>query len=351
MRFHVVNLPHTQTTKDFCWCAYTSKVLRFCNMMTSIGHEVYLYGGTQNEANVKEFVSVVSEDDHRKWFGHYNWDTMVFDQWNRDAECWKVMNQRAGAAIQERKQPGDILGITVGVCQQDIWTWNSDMRAVEWGIGYEGIIDHALHVFESSPWMHYVYGMKHFKDGRFFDAVIPNSFDQEDYIYKEEHEKEDYLLYLGRLTPRKGMDVLKELAKRGHRIVAAGQGDLEIDGVEHVGVVRGTKKADLLANAKALLVPTFYIEPFGGVAVEAMISGTPVISTDFGAFMETVVHDVTGFRCHTISEFADAADRAEGLSAYQIRSYAEQYLTKNVRYLYDDYFKRVSLLDDKGWYS
>ena len=48
MRFHVVSLPHTNTTKDFANCAYTEKVRRFCNMMKGLGHTVYLYAGTEN---------------------------------------------------------------------------------------------------------------------------------------------------------------------------------------------------------------------------------------------------------------------------------------------------------------
>ena len=44
MRFHIVALPHTQVRKSFSSCAYSEKTLEFCNMMHSLGHEVYLYG-------------------------------------------------------------------------------------------------------------------------------------------------------------------------------------------------------------------------------------------------------------------------------------------------------------------
>lgn len=63
MRFHVISLPHTNTTKEFVWCAYTEKVRRFCNMMTSLGHTVYLYGGSENEAEVEEFISCITEEE------------------------------------------------------------------------------------------------------------------------------------------------------------------------------------------------------------------------------------------------------------------------------------------------
>jgi len=148
-------------------------------MMTSVGHQVFLYAGTQNEAEVTEFVSVVNEDDHKRWFGHYNWNKNVFGDWDANSECWKVMNARVATEINKRKQPGDIIGIIGGLCQKDIMTAVPDLRAVEWGIGYEGIIDQNCHVFESNAWMHYVYGIRGIKDGRHFDTVIPNSFDEE----------------------------------------------------------------------------------------------------------------------------------------------------------------------------
>ena len=46
MRFHVVSLPHTQTTRAYSHCAYTEKVRKFCDMM-SVNHEVFLYSGRQ----------------------------------------------------------------------------------------------------------------------------------------------------------------------------------------------------------------------------------------------------------------------------------------------------------------
>lgn len=347
-RFHIVSLPHTQTTNEYCWCAYTAKVKRFCDMMTSLEHEVFLYAGVENEAKVKEHVSIVTRDDLKSWYPQYD-DSQVFGDWNSASPGWVEMNRRAVEEIKKRQQPGDILGIIGGTCQEAIAMGLPGMRSVEWGIGYEGIMKEGLHVFESYAWMHHVYGMQGIRDGRFFDAVIPNAFDDADYTFED--KKSDYLLYLGRLTPRKGLEVVKELASVGHKIVTAGQGSTRIPGTEHVGVVRGGMKASLISNAKALLVPTFYIEPFGGVVIEALLSGTPVITTDFGAFSETVREGIDGFRCHTMGEFEEAVYRVKDLDHKKIRANAERYLTENVRHEYEKYFNRVSLLDGKGWYA
>ncbi len=65
MRFHVVNLPHTQTTKEFLPCAYTQKVRNFCRMMMSLGHEVFLYGSEENDAPCTEFITCIRKDEQR----------------------------------------------------------------------------------------------------------------------------------------------------------------------------------------------------------------------------------------------------------------------------------------------
>jgi len=48
---HVVSLPHTQTTQKYLACAYTQKIVKFCNMMKFLGNTVYLYASEDNEAN------------------------------------------------------------------------------------------------------------------------------------------------------------------------------------------------------------------------------------------------------------------------------------------------------------
>ena len=50
IRFHLVSLPHTNTTEAFSSCAFTEKVRKFAAMMKGLGHEVILYAGEFNEA-------------------------------------------------------------------------------------------------------------------------------------------------------------------------------------------------------------------------------------------------------------------------------------------------------------
>lgn len=322
-------------------------------MLQAHGHELFIYGPEECDAVCVEHVVIVRKEEQHAWWPGWDPRTDYWpDGWNTGAPWWQVTNARAIAEIEQRIQPGDAVATMAGVCQEPVLRHFADYQGwkyllLEPGIGYKGIIDDAYHAFESSAWMHWVYGMKGWDTGRFYDTVIPNAFFVDELPY--EPEPDDYLLYLGRMIPNKGMAVIEEIAKR-HRVITAGQGDERIAHAEHVGVVTGDAKTKLLSRARGVLVPTFYLEPFGGVAVEAMMCGVPVITTDFGAFRETVRPN-GGFRCSTLAEFMRAAERIDDLQRPLVRAEAVgRYGTTAVARLYDRWLRRLDTLHYDGWY-
>ena len=190
-------------------------------------------------------------------------------------------------------------------------------------------------------------------DGQFYDAVIPNFFEVED--FPAGSGAGDYFLFMSRMTPRKGYEIAFEATRRaGEQLVVAGIGGDRpaADHVFYAGLVHGQKKADMLGSAKAIFVPTLYVEPFGGVAVEAMLCGTPVICSDFGAFTETVEDGVDGFRCHTLAEFTSAIERVDDLDREGIRERARaRFSTEVVGEQYHNYFNRLQGLWSDGFYN
>jgi glycosyltransferase involved in cell wall biosynthesis len=95
-----------------------------------------------------------------------------------------------------------------------------------------------------------------------------------------------------------------------------------------------------------------YIEPFGGVAVEAMMCGTPVITSDWGAFTETVQHGKTGYRCRTLDDYIWAAEHISNINPMDCREWAvNNYSAQRVALMYDEFFHKVLDLWGDGWYS
>lgn len=351
MRFHVVSLPHTHVTRDFPSCAFTQKVLRFCAMMKGMGHHVTLYAGEKNEAPCDEHVICVPEAGRRILVGggHY-----TDADWSHPG--WRAYNRAVVEAMRGRLRHRDFICLIGGHAQKPVADAFPGHISVEFGIGYAGTFAR-FRVFESYAWMHMVYGAETggnagSKDGHWFDAVIPNQF--EDGLYSLGAGNGGYALYVGRLIDRKGYRIAQQVCQsRGMRLILAGPGKDRGTGYgEFVGEVDATERVRLMSAARCLFVPTQYVEPFGTVHIEAMACGTPVITTDWGVFTETVQQGVHGFRCRTFSEFGDALDKADGLDRQRIRDDAvRRFSMTAVAGQYEDYFTRLSTLWGKGWYE
>lgn len=353
MRLHAVCLPHLDPTREVEWCAYSQKIRRLGGMLAQCGHELVTYGGPESDA-VGEHVQILDEDDRARWFPGRDWSVEVFDKWDPGHSAWQEMSSRAIVAIRERIEPTDVVGIIAGRCQQAIADAFGGYRVLEWGIGYSGVLDNSFRCFESHAWRNHVAGLNHDDHHRFYDTVIPNAFDPDELTFAANHD--GYALYLGRLIHAKGVQIaIDAAALAGIPLVLAGQGDpnaFDLKGdVEYVGTVTGAKKMEYLSRAQALFAPTTYLEPFGGVTVEAMLSGTPAITTDWGGFTETVKHGVSGWRCHTLGEFAEALRLADGVDRSAVAAHAQRYTTKEVAPLYDEWFQRLATLNDDGWYD
>lgn len=355
--FHVVGLPHTKVDKQHFHCAFTSRIYNFCKAMMSLGHTVYLYAPEGSNAPCTELIPVMTTEEQYRLLGVTQLVPLtpnVF--WPGCKPAFACLNAKTIERIKARQSKKDFICIIGGHSQKDIADALPHLTTVEFGIGYSGTFA-KFRVFDSYSWMHTVYGAQDGKDdasrvdGKAFDAVIGHLHDPED--FKPSFEKSDCFLYIGRLAHRKGYQIAADVCKHlGVKLIVAGaEGDPPSYG-EYVGLVGLEEKAKLMANAKAVFTPTQYIGPFENTHVEAMLCGTPVITTDWGVFTETVQHGVTGFRCRTFGEFIQAAQNCHKLSPGEIRNYAvDNFSIDRVKWQYEAYFDQLLELWHEGFYT
>jgi glycosyltransferase involved in cell wall biosynthesis len=152
----------------------------------------------------------------------------------------------------------------------------------------------------------------------------------------------DYLAFLGRISPEKRADRAIEIAKRaGVPLKIAAKLDkvdqdyfdeeirplLDHPLIEFIGEIDESQKCAFLGNARALLFPIDWPEPFGLVMIEAMAAGTPVIAWRNGSVPEVIEDGVSGAIVESIDEAVVSVDRVAALPRTRVRRAFERRFT------------------------
>lgn len=262
----------------------------------------------------------------------------------------KVYNELAGKEIQKRKKPKDIIACFHGWENQEAAMANSDLHIIEPSIGYDiKAVFAPFRVFTSYAQMHMYYGHKDMlMNPSWFDAVIPNAFTAKEFSYNE--NKENYILYFGRVIENKGIHIaVQACEKAGIPLYIAGPGSLEDLGYKHIpshvkilGTCDVDQRRHYMSNAKAIIGPTYYVEPFGNMVAEGYFSGTPAITSDWGGFTETVINGRTGFRCREFREFVYAIENIDQISHKDCLDFAmENYSEEVIHSQFNSYFRKI----------
>jgi glycosyltransferase involved in cell wall biosynthesis len=163
--------------------------------------------------------------------------------------------------------------------------------------------------------------------------------------------KQDYLAFLGRISPEKGIESAIRIAGRaGIKLKVAAKvdnADLEYfetavepllkanPNVEFIGEINDAQKPAFLSGAHALLFPIDWPEPFGLVMIESMACGCPVIANRRGSVPEVMDHGLTGFIVEGEDEAVRAVGRLSELNRAEVRRTFERRFT--ARRMAEDY--------------
>lgn len=195
-------------------------------------------------------------------------------------------------------------------------------------------------VWEHYPWYFNTisHSSKRTCPDRNYLGAVYNAIDVASFPYEE--DKEDYLLFLSRISPEKGPLEAIEVARRlGKKLIIAGKVDKYdreffktaveplIDGkqIEFFGEANAEQKRELYRKAMVLLLPLKWEEPFGLVMPEALACGTPVIAFPRGAAPEIIVDGKTGYLVNDVDEMVDAVYRLDRLDPKDFRSHVQEH--------------------------
>jgi glycosyltransferase involved in cell wall biosynthesis len=152
----------------------------------------------------------------------------------------------------------------------------------------------------------------------------------------------NYLAFLGRVSPEKGLEDAIEIACRaGMQLKIAAKVDqadteyfenkikplLKTERIDFIGEIGHDEKNDFLGNAAAFLFPIQWPEPFGIVMIEALACGTPVIAYHRGSVPEVIEDGVTGFIVDDVDSAVDALANLKQIDRRACRKHFERHFS------------------------
>lgn len=367
LRLHVLGVPHTRTNLDYTACAYTQKAYKFCKMMTERGHTVIHYGVEGSNPVCTENVTVVSNEVYNRVYGDHDYHSKFF-KYDMEDECYQTFFRNSIAEILKRKGEYDIVlpfwGYGVKPICDAVEPYG--FIIIEPGIGYGEGSWANFKVFESYAIYHAYCGTSAITNchQNNYHVVIPNYFDAEDFKFNNDVEsrfKDPYFLFVGRVYEGKGVHIAMQVCEYlGVKLKIAGQLSDEYanfqwpDNVEFVGHVNKEQRNELMRNAVASFLPSQYLEPFGGVQIENLLCGTPTITSDWGAFAENNIENITGYRCRTFNDYVVAAQNCLNRCISYDNCYIQgsKFTLENIAPKYEKFFNDVlNVCYGNGWYE
>lgn len=379
IRLHVPAIPHTITSSEFSHCAFTGKVLRFCPMMKNRGFEVFFYGIETSEVDATKNIEILSKkrwdqlrlESYRLLYPELSIKEVciklkdnknfIGDLGNYGTPLYKEFNKNFKESLKEnyRSMKTDIVCLPFGRSHEEA-IQELNVLSIETGIGYPDSYKD-FRIFESYCILHNTLTIEK-KNCQHYWFVVPNYYNILEWPLNLNPDKKK-IGFFGRICHIKGCSIVSEIANKFPNIdfVFCGQGDITpyvstSNNIIYKPPIHGLERGDFLGSLTAIIAPTLYAEPFCGVNVEAQLCGTPVITNDFGAFVETIEPFKTGVFCHSLSDFCKAVQMAldNKFDRQYIHDRAKKiYDMNNIGKKYEYTFKSILEIysGNNGWYS
>ncbi|MGZ6046525.1 MAG: glycosyltransferase, partial [Isosphaeraceae bacterium] len=178
-----------------------------------------------------------------------------------------------------------------------------------------------------------------------------------EHIYRLGEGEGGYLAFVGRISPEKDpVTAIRVAIRAGYPLKIAARVDpaddvyfrqtvepyLKHPLVEWLGQINEQAKVELLAGARALLMPIDWDEPFGLSFIEALASGTPVIARPRGSLPEIVVHGLHGFLAETEDQLVASVLQVDSIDRTTCRKWAlERFSAKRMASDYEDAYMQL----------
>jgi glycosyltransferase involved in cell wall biosynthesis len=226
----------------------------------------------------------------------------------------------------ERCKSGNYLNAVVRRCYKDSY-WLSGLYALSLGANRLANMMGKISAFIC---LNEFYGDKLVEVGVARDKIFvrPNSIDSSNIVSLSPDESQNYAVYLGRLSPEKGLWTLVKAFEqiRSARLKIAGDGPMagdlkryilekKLENIELVGFCRGEAKRLLLANASFAVLPSEWHENFPVVALEYYSAAKPIVASRMGSLPSIVVDGESGLLFRA-GDSADLASKVQYLFAH-----------------------------------
>lgn len=185
-------------------------------------------------------------------------------------------------------------------------------------------------------------------------GTVYNGLNMENYPFSNIHD--NYLLFVGRISPEKGVHYAIEVALILNLplIIAAKLEEIDLpyyrvnvepylsERIRWIGEVDNDERNKLMSHAFCMLHPATWREPFGLTLIEAQACGCPVVAFNRGSIPEIVVHGKTGYIVNDAEGMADAIANLDQIDRTECRKHALQnFNSQKMADGYEDIYKKI----------